>query len=192
MNFFKPEDYEKFCDFSGWFAKVYKRYCKHLDQIEAKLPLDMQKIVRPCGLEDGLIVQAWHDEAEHELVIRMRCGHLQMGYSDLWLKYSDAEVMELDSLKQICLATKSHRIYENDFSYHEADILPDGRLEHRIMFSRGIWFGVRAKEIQVERIPQPSRRIPTIESRFRAMPLPRKWAQKVWPEPKSSTHSKKL
>ncbi len=182
MNFFKAEDYEKFCGFDGWFGKVYKRYCKHLDRIESSLPADLQKIVRPCGLEDGLIVQVWHDEAKADLVIRMRCGHLQMGYSDLRLKYSEAQVMELESLQEICRSTTSHRMHKYDLAYHEADVLPDGRFEHRVMFAPGIWFGVAAKDIRAERLPQPSRRIPMIESRFRSMPLPRKWERQVWPE----------
>ena len=151
----------------------WKRYSRHLEEMEGNLPADLLALARQPGVDDGLVVLARHDRARRVLTLTLRCGYAQMGYYDLALRYEGADISPEHerTLVWIARTTRSDRRHEADVAYHELDRAEDGRIEHRLLFHGGLWFAVRCEALRWARLPRRDRRLPRRCDRFPGGPV---------------------
>ena len=177
MKFFSPEVCDTFEEFEP-FRQTDEKYRRHLEGLRNVLPERVLELAEPSGMDDALVVRVDHDREHRILRLVLRCGDLQMGYSNLVLTYEGAELRpEHDaSLARIARSTESQRFFGCDLAYHELDATEDGGIEHRLIFhaskwhhpSAGgwIWFAVRCRALGWRRDPRRSRRLPPSEDRY--------------------------
>jgi len=174
MKFFSPEACDTF-DEVGAFRPAYEAYRRHLEGLRGVLPEEVLQLAEPSGMENALVVQVDHDRQTRRLRLVLRCGHLEMGYSNLVLSYEGAELSsEHDaSLARIARSTKSLRDYCCDLAYQEVDIADGGMIEHRLIFRAfddgkvgWTWFAIRCRELHWKREPRRTRRLPPSRDRY--------------------------
>ncbi len=152
------------------YVVVFDKYTRHLESLQGVLPNDLLALARLPGVDDGLIIEARHDREQRRFTLTLRCGDLQVGYYDLVLNYDEAEISQPDEwiLARIARMTTD---YGDDIAYHELDVTPDGKIEHRFLFHPGHWFAIRCRTLNWEKINQPDRELPTLPDRFPGGPV---------------------
>ena len=120
---------------AAW-AAFHQAYSRHLEQMRGVLPDHVLELTQLQGVDDGLIVEVRHDQAERVLHLTLRCGPNQMGYYDLILTYEDAEITPEDErlLARLARSTRDRSDHDADLHRHEVDATADGRIEHRLEF----------------------------------------------------------
>lgn len=157
-------DYE---DSSRLYA-AYQQYHRHLEAMEGILPAEALELAKLQGTDDGLVVEVRHDREQNILTLTLRCGHLQMGYYDLILRYEDAEISAEDEKKlaRIARTTVNDSRHESDLCFQEVDVTEGGRIEHRLLFHYGVWFAIRCCALHWEKVDRPNRDLPRLKDRF--------------------------
>ncbi len=156
---------------------VHDNYTRHLESVQGVLPDDLLALARLPGVDDGMIVEARHDRKQRRFMLTLRCGDLVMGYYDLMLEYKDAEISQHDEwiLARIARMTTD---YGDEIAFHELDVTPDGKIEHRLLFHPGRWFAIRCGTLQWEKINRPDQKLPTLPDRFPGGPVTTLYHQK--------------
>ena len=154
------------------YVPIFDNYTRHLESLQDILPEDLLALAKLPGVDDGLIIEARHDREQRRFTLTLRCGDLQMGYYDLALTYEEAEISQPDewTLARIARITDGHRA-DTDIAYHELDVTPDGKIEHRFLFHPGKGFAIRCRTLQWEKINQPDRELPYLPDRFPGGPV---------------------
>jgi hypothetical protein len=147
---------------------AFAEYNRYLEAMQGLLPDEVLTLAKLPGVDDGLVVEVQHDHAQHVLKLILRCGHLQMGYYDLVLRYEEAEMslQDEETLARIARTTKDDSQHESDLYFHEVDRMEDGRIEHRLLFHPGVWFAIRCRALHWERVPRPNQKLPPLRDRF--------------------------
>lgn len=99
-----------------------------------------------------------------------------MGYYDLILTYSSAEISPSDErlLAHIARTTVDDRHHESDLVRQELDTTADSLIEYRLEFHRlhsnNVWLAIRCRELQWETERKPNRNLPDSSDRFPGSP----------------------
>jgi hypothetical protein len=163
MRFLTLEVYK-----SGDTRAAFARYTQYLEGLRGVLPDHVLELARLPGVDDGLVVEVHHAVSAQVLLLVLRCGDLQMGYYDLVLTYEDATISPGDewTLAKIARTTKGAWHHSFDLYYHEVDSAGEDRIEHRMFFHPGVWFGIRCRELRWTKRPRPDRELPSLADRF--------------------------
>ena len=177
MKFFTPERIDEIVD--PWtFKELQCEYLRYLHSLGNKIPDHIYSLVELEAVQDGLIVRARRISKGNILELTIRCGHLQMGYYNLTLRYLDAEISPDDdiNLARIARGTYTSTRHYCDFAHHEIDLCDDGRIEHRVMFFTRpscltgddgyLCFTIRCRDIKWKRDGKASRRLPPFKERY--------------------------
>jgi hypothetical protein len=149
-------------------AAAHEQYRQRLRDLHGVLPDHVIALADLQGVGDGLLVRVDHRRDCRTLILTLRCGHLQMGYYDLVLEYSDASITtEHDQiLAWIARTTKGCWRHECDIAYHEVDLADDGLIEHRLLFHYGLWFAVTCRSLAWETLPRSQREFARCRDRY--------------------------
>ena len=164
MRIPKPTDPE---DESAWRA-FFKACQRHHESLKGRVPEHALALLNLEGVDDGLLAEANYNRAERTLKLVLRCGHLQMGYYDLILRFHDAELSPRNRriLRQIAETTQSCRIHEFDLYRFELDLAPDGALILRLEFLGfnlpDAWVEIRCSALEWHTEPRPNQELPNI------------------------------
>lgn len=147
---------------------AFQQYHQYLKSIEDILPVPILMLAQLRGVDDGLVCKVTHDRIQQVLTITLRCGHLQMGYYDLILRYEEADISSEDeqTLIQIARTTKDESKHKFDLYFHEVDITQDGRIEHRLLFHPGTWLAIRCRVLNWKKVDRPDQKLPRLRERF--------------------------
>jgi hypothetical protein len=164
MKIPKPTDPE---DESAWRA-FFKACQRHHESLKGRVPEHALALLNLEGVDDGLLVAADYQRAERALKIVLRCGHLQMGYYDLILRFHGAELSPRNRrvLRLIADTTQSCGVYEFDLYRLELDLASDGALILRMEFwgfhFPDMWVEIRCRTFEWHTEPRPNRELPNI------------------------------
>ena len=154
-----------------WAA--FRQACeRHLEEMRGVLPDHVLELAHLQGVDDGLIVEVHHDQAERVLRITLRCGDLQMGYYDLILTYGDAQITPEDEflLARLARSTIDQSDHDADLYRHEVDVTAEGGIEHRLEFhvyrQHDVWIAIRCRMLSWEAVSRPNRDLPVMPDRF--------------------------
>lgn len=177
MKFFTPERIDAVAD--PWtFRELHWEYLRYLHSLGNKIPDHIYSLVELEAVQDGLLVRARRIPKDNILEIIIRCGHSQMGYYNLILRYVDADISPEDDLNlaRIARSTFTSTRHCSDFAHYEIDLCDDGRIEHRVMFftrpsrltgDEGyLCFTIRCCDINWKRDRKASRRLPPFKERY--------------------------
>jgi hypothetical protein len=122
-----------------------------------------------------------HVLSQQMLLLVLRCGDLQMGYYDLLLTYEDAVISPRDEWTLAKIARGTKDAWQGaDVAYHELDQAEDGRIQHRILFHPGLWFGIDCGKLHWKKVDRPDREIPKLPDRFPGGPArPPAWTHRA-------------
>jgi hypothetical protein len=147
MRYFTPELYNRseFQDSdaeSDWtqglsgLEGAMVAYLDHRTRLAPQLQ-SVDHISHPFFVNDGLLVRLESNIDAEYLALTFRIGNLIVGYSDLTLTYSGASVpsQDFETLTKILDTTKSDQKFEHKLYCHEFDVLPNGMIEHSMLFS---------------------------------------------------------
>lgn len=154
------------------WAAFRQNLADHHERMRGVLPPHVLALAELRGVDDGLIVEARHDRVGRVLSLTLRCGDNQMGYYDLTLTYEDADIAPPDEglLAHIARNTIDQYHHESDVVRQELDVTEDGRIEHRLEFhvyrEDDVWFAIRCRQLQWEKVPRPDRDLPLLPDRF--------------------------
>jgi hypothetical protein len=103
--------------------KAYQQYLATL-----QLPSDAIALSR-ADIHDALVLDVKFDPSRRHLVLRLRSGDLQRGYSDIHIAYSEAAIdsVSLGHLRQVMQPPRKELLQD------EVDRI-ERRLEHRLIF----------------------------------------------------------
>jgi len=175
LRFFTPRWYRTYqpAFYRGeWFARsvrsVFLDYTAHLAALEAYLPPRLLELARLPGVDDGLIVEARWGDGTRDLSLALRCGDHPTGYFDLFLRYLDAEMSDIDewTLARLARSTDYKNGIYPDIAYHEVDRTPTGNILHSFLFHPGQTFTVQCRDLQWRREDRPDRDLPLLADRF--------------------------
>lgn len=124
-------------------------YRLHLASLQ--LPPDVLAITE-LDNHDALILDAEYEPSSAELALRLRCGDLQRGYFDLYLKYQGAllDSVSLSTLHRAMLLPRDEVLYD------EVDRVGD-RFVHRCMLASHHEIAVTFSTVAVTSKPVASR-----------------------------------
>jgi hypothetical protein len=131
------------------FEAVPAAYHLHLATLQ--LPDDVSAL-SAVDIHDGLLLAVQYERQSAELIIRLRCGNLQRGYSDLSIKYSGAA---LDS-SSLSVLHEAVRVPKDEFLFDEVD-RRDERFEHRVILSSHREVCVTFATVTVDALPVAGR-----------------------------------
>ncbi len=109
------------------FEAVPDAYRRHLTSLQ--LPPDVLALSE-ADIHDGSLLDVEHTPESARLKLRLRCGDLKRGYSDLRIEYSGAVVAD-ESLAALRHAVQVPKV---EFLFDEVDRAGD-RFVHRVMLS---------------------------------------------------------
>jgi nicotinic acid phosphoribosyltransferase len=109
------------------FEVVSEAYLRHLSSLQ--LPADVRSLSE-ISLHDGRVLNVSHEPQVSRLALRVRCGDLQRGYSDVHLVYSDS-VIDAASVARLQHAATPPA---DEVLYDEVDRVDD-RFEHRLILA---------------------------------------------------------
>ena len=153
------------------YRAVQNEYMRHLEMLKDILPTNALTLARLPGVDDGLIVEARHDPELRRFMLTLRCGDLRMGYYDLVLIYDEAEINPSDERTVALIARMTDERRGDEIAFHELDVRPGGKIEHRLLFHPGRWFAIRCRTLHWEKINRPNRELPLLPDRFPGGPV---------------------
>lgn len=176
MKFFTLKSY-----FEDDLVTTGEGWREHVEQMREILPESLIRFMDQDLVDDGLIVQVDHNREAQKLVLKMRCGNLQVGYYDLVITYKQAIITPDHDITLASIARSQeynvevHR--EDGTSYfaksnwydvfaHELDITSEGYYEHRILFNPGVWFAITCKNLTWKQIPRKGSRFVHLSERY--------------------------
>lgn len=177
LKFFTPQAIDSWQDGDAYLA-VREAYWQYLESLRPHLPAQLVELAKWNGIHDGLLSRVDHYRKERILRMIIRCGHSDMGCFNLELTYIGAEVTpEQDAaLAKIARSVKSQFVYGCDLAFHELDVTPDGRIEHRLIFHAHeffhpdaggyLSFTAHCQELRWRALPRKSRRLPPMDDRY--------------------------
>jgi hypothetical protein len=144
-------------------------YWARIDEVAAGLSPEVLRLAREVNIHDGLVRHVWLDRTSRRLVVALRCGDLQVGYSDVDLIYDDIDVDRLDrtALRAAAEDPMTEALYD------EVDLLPSSRFVHRILFGVNMRSLLPCREVEivfrtlhVSIMPRPDRMIRDTEDKY--------------------------
>ncbi len=151
---------------------VQNAYREYWERIRHTLPPHIVALGEFSGVEEGLLWRVESSKRREALRLSLRCGNLVMGYYDLFLEYSHAEMsLEHESiLIQIARSTLSRGRHTSDLRWHEIDVTETGGIEHRFEFyvhgGEPIGFAIRCRDMYWQIVNRPNRNFPYRKERF--------------------------
>jgi len=130
-------------------------YWRHIDSLVAQLPATVRRLAKHVNLHDGLVRRALVDRRAGSLALELRCGDLQVGYSDTDLVYSGVDFSSVD----LALLEKRAGDPETELLYDEVDLDDAGRFVHRISFEPHGEVDIRFSALRIREIPRSDREI---------------------------------
>ena len=175
MKFFTVEYYE--AEDRSRFGNRLQQYEQYIESLCEALPASVMELARMhVEFHDALIAQVRRDDKARTLTVVLRCGHLQVGYYDMELHYSNAEISDAHwhQLRFAARSTRESRRYIRRSWAHEVDTTDEGRIAHRLLLDwwggRGnyptVWVEIVCTELQWQRIPRPNRELPPWRERL--------------------------
>ena len=175
MKFFTQEYYES--DNEVLIRSAWRRYEQHLESLNGIFPNRILELARMrVEFHDALLAYVHRNYAAQQLTLTLRCGYLQVGYFDLKLRYSDAEISASHerSLEQIARTTRNHTQFKMRSWTHEIDSTDNERIVHRIFFDSlalppcpsPLWIEIVCRDLHWENTSRPNRELPRMRERF--------------------------
>ncbi len=146
-----------------------ERYDARLQQIRDSLPPDLAAVAGAWELDDALVSELRQTDDPDEIRLVLRCGNSIDGYYDLEFVYTAPTTSDYDLITLLYVASKLRGEFspaDLDVWAHEIDLLPDGRLDHRIHFSYHGWIAIQSRTIAVTRTDRPDRELAPEADRF--------------------------
>lgn len=150
-------------------ARVRGRYWARIDAIRAELSPEVRRLALEVNIHDGLVRRIEFDRRSRRLTLALRCGDLQVGYSDVDLIYDDVDVDRLDraALQAAAEDPRSEALYD------EVDVRPPSRFVHLILFGCNVAPFRPYREVEIDfstldvaTVPQPDRLLRDIGPRY--------------------------
>lgn len=177
MKFFTPEFYfAQYNDDQASLEALRKTYDDaHWHILTLSLPEEILAIADPFYVDDALVASVRQSDDPVGLELVLRRGNLQIGYSDLALKYETPEVDDesLQGLLRVANNARSEVRYGMTDAYcHEIDLDSEGRLVHSILFHSPpgeppTIFTVKCSNLKVAERLRSGRSLPPFRRRYR-------------------------
>lgn len=113
-----------------YWKEVQSSYRQHIESLVPILPKSIAELVKRVSLHDGLICRVAPDQKVGQLILELRCGDLQIGYSDVDIIYSGVDFAALDLVVLAAIA----RDRQTEVLCDEFDVDADKNFIHRILF----------------------------------------------------------
>ncbi|MEQ1518921.1 MAG: DUF4085 family protein [Usitatibacteraceae bacterium] len=149
----------------GDLDEVRERYWAFISSITDSLPEPIRELATVVNLHDGLVQELVVDHQKGSVDILLRCGDLQVGYSDVRLVYSGVPTSALDEAVLQEIATDP----ESELLYDEVDRSATGYV-HRVLFWPYREVQIDFTALRIARVPKPDRSIAAdFRARFRSV-----------------------
>jgi hypothetical protein len=137
------------------FDEAVAAYGRRLDEITIRLLPDLRALSR-ISLNDAWFKSVIIDRTTHRLVLRLRCGDIQIGYFDLLLHYDEATIRDgtLHGVENLPNVSGTEVLYD------EVDELGPGRFEHRMILWPQGELAIQFAAFTLARVAVPSRESP--------------------------------
>ncbi len=129
------------------FNDPVPEYQKHLVAIRDLLPKDLLTLQETVSLHDAILIVLESDYNQKSLTILLNGDN---GYGKLrqfTLRYSN--VISFNSIVEPERGLQGPRGF-GDLGYDEADMLPNGTFEHRLLFSSGIELQINFQDFKLD------------------------------------------
>ncbi len=114
----------------------------------------MTRLATEINLHDGLVNRIIIDQKEETIIFELICGDLQLGYSDVHLKYSSVDFDSLDFQNVAYIV----RYRKTELLYHEIDLDEDKYYIHSFLFYPDGEFSIRFKQMELNQTSKPDRK----------------------------------
>jgi hypothetical protein len=130
---------------------VVPAYSRHLDGLALPQPVMDLASLNP---HDAHVLDVEHEPVSRTLRLRLRCGDLQSGYSDVSLTFSGAMLRAADA----ATLARARRPADFEILYDEVDRADAGAFEYRLLLHPVGEVAFRFSDVTVVRKPVADRR----------------------------------
>ena len=147
---------------------VVERYAAHLAAITPTLPPALQALAYDPALHDAVFGEGTVDHLRQRLLLSLRCGDQQMGYSDREFVYDGVDLGQLDGAA-LEAAIKDP---ETELLYDEIDTGGSRHFVHRILFWPERVMEIHFDSFLMRSEPRPDRYTDLPKARYTALGAP--------------------